>query len=147
MRLIDADAFAKKLKEMHGEGGYEADVYCAEYYGSKGNWIWKDPEDYGIQMAEEALEKEPSILEWIEFKLREITEEKEYFSEFDPRFMWDCKLPKDGQYVLISDGSSVWIDLFHDYGVYGCGIEQADLEEGMAWMPLPKPHRKGKENE
>lgn len=148
MRLIDADNFAKTLSEMHGEGGYEADVYCAEYYGSKGNWIWKDPEDYGIQMAEEALKKEPTTLEWNKFKLREMDEEeKEYYSGLSSQFMLYGKLPDDDEEILVSDGHQVWFDTFHNDAIDGCWLEtHIDLEEGMAWMPLPKPHKK-KENE
>lgn len=86
-------------------------------------------------------------LEWIEFKLREMTdEEKEYYSELDSRFIWDCKLPDDGEDILLSDGSYVWQDVFYNEGMYGCGVEYTELKEGMAWMPLPKPHKK-KENE
>lgn len=148
MRLIDADNFAKTLSEMHGEGDYEANVYCAETCYGLGKWIWIDPEDYGIQMAEEALEKEPTILEWIEFKLRKMDdEEKEYYSDYcDSDYIWDGKLPDDGEEILLSDGSSVWQDVFYNEGLYGCGVEYTEIKEGMAWMPLPKPHKK-RENE
>lgn len=144
MRLIDADAFAKTLAEMHGEGGYEADIYCAEPVYGLGKWIWIDPEDYGIEMAEKALEQEPTILEWIEFTVREMTEEeKEDYPESGAQFMVDCELPDDGETILVSDGYQVWQDKFWIEEGFGCWLETTDLEEGMAWMPLPKPHRMG----
>lgn len=151
MRLIDADNFAKTLSEMHGEGDYEANVYCAEPVYGSGKWIWKDPEDYGIQMAEEALGKEPTILEWNEFKLREMDDEEkeyyEYYSELSSQFMLYGKLPDDDEEILVSDGKQVWFDIFHIDAIDGCWLEtNIDLEEGMAWMPLPKPHKK-RENE
>lgn len=148
MRLIDADNFAKTLSEMHGEGDYEANVYCAETCYGLGKWIWIDPEDYGIQMAEEALEKEPTILEWNDFKFREMDEEeKEYYSELNSQFMVYGQLPDDDEEILVSDGHQVWFDIFRNDGIDGCWLEtNIDLKEGMAWMPLPKPHKK-RENE
>lgn len=61
MRLIDADALAEKLSSMHGEGGFEADIYCADGAWSKGKWIWLDPEDYGLEAAEKALKQTSTI--------------------------------------------------------------------------------------
>lgn len=78
---------------------------------------------------------------WIEFKTRELTdEEREEYP--DLIFMFDCKIPEDGQEVLVSDGKYVWVDVFWNGGTDGCGFEISDvIGEGMAWMPLPHPHK------
>ena len=82
-------------------------------------------------------------MKWIEFTVREMTEEeKEAYPECE--LIYDCRLPEDGEEVLISNGFQVWSDVFYNDGSDGCWLETTDLEEGMAWMPLPKPHKRGK---
>lgn len=61
MRLIDADALAEKLNALHGDGDYEANIYCAEPCYGLGNWIWENPEDYGLEEAIKELEAAPTI--------------------------------------------------------------------------------------
>lgn len=78
---------------------------------------------------------------WIEITTRELTdEEREEYPGFS--FIFDCKIPEDGQEVLVSDGKYVWLDVFWNGGTDGCGFEgNYDIGEGMAWMPLPPPHK------
>lgn len=59
-RYIDADAFAEKLKSLHGHGDFEANFYCAETCYGLGNWVWECPEDYGIEAAENELKSFPT---------------------------------------------------------------------------------------
>lgn len=89
----------------------------------------------------EIVEIQPKAVPWEEFKLREMTEEeKESFP--DCCFIFDCKLPEDGQDVLVSDGFYVWADVFYNGGSDGCGLEgRGEIEDGMAWMPMPEPYR------
>lgn len=92
-----------------------------------------------FDMAIKALEKEG----WIPFKTRPLTkEEKEEHPEWDG--ILDCKLPDDGQRILVSVSvrghESVQYDEFYtDDGSYlDSGYEIGT--EATAWMPLPKPY-------
>ena len=81
---------------------------------------------------------------WIPFKTRPLTkEEKEEHPECDG--FLDCKLPDDGQRILVSVSvrghESVQYDEFYtDDGSYlDSGYEIGT--EATAWMPLPEPYR------
>lgn len=101
------------------------------------NWTVSDTMD--------ALENLPSAQpeqRWIPFKTRPSTgEEKEEHSEWDS--ILDCKLPDDGQQILVSVSvrghERVQYDEFYtDDGCYlDSGYEIGT--EATAWMPLPKP--------
>ena len=79
---------------------------------------------------------------WIPFKTRPLTkEEKEEHPEWDG--ILDCKLPDDGQRILVNVSvrghESVQYDEFYtDDGSYlDSGYEIGT--EATAWMPLPEP--------
>ena len=81
---------------------------------------------------------------WIPFKTRPLTkEEKEEHPEWDG--ILDCKLPDDGQRILINVSvrghESVQYDEFYtDDGSYlDSGYEIGT--EATAWMPLPEPYK------
>ena len=81
---------------------------------------------------------------WIPFKTRPLTkEEKEDHPEWDG--ILDCKLPDDGQRILVSVSvrghESVQYDEFYtDDGSYlDSGYEIGT--EATAWMPLPEPYK------
>ena len=83
---------------------------------------------------------------WIPFKTRPLTkEEKEEHPEWDG--ILDCKLPDDGQRILVNVSvrghESVQYDEFYtDDGSYlDSGYEIGT--EATAWMPLPEPYRGG----
>ena len=85
---------------------------------------------------------------WIPFKTRPLTkEEKEEHPEWDG--ILDCKLPDDGQRILVNVSvrghESVQYDEFYtDDGSYlDSGYEIGT--EATAWMPLP-PSYQGEEN-
>ena len=85
---------------------------------------------------------------WIPFKTRPLTkEEKEEHPEWDG--ILDCKLPDDGQRILVSVSvrghESVQYDEFYtDDGSYlDSGYEIGT--EATAWMPLPEPYREEQE--
>ena len=81
---------------------------------------------------------------WIPFKTRPLTkEEKEEHPEWDG--ILDCKLPDDGQRILVNVSvrghESVQYDEFYtDDGSYlDSGYEIGT--EATAWMPLPEPYK------
>lgn len=83
--------------------------------------------------------------EWIPIKMRPMTdEEKAEYLECGDGFIYDCRLPDDGDEVLITTvyGSVVQTTFYNDYD-YGCYFEMyEDEDEVLAWMPLPKPYKK-----
>ena len=87
---------------------------------------------------------------WIPFKTRPLTkEEKEEHPEWDG--ILDCKLPDDGQRILVNVSvrghESVQYDEFYtDDGSYlDSGYEIGT--EATAWMPLPEPYKGGEQDE
>ena len=81
---------------------------------------------------------------WIPFKTRPLTKaEKEEHPEWDG--ILDCKLPDDGQRILVNVSvrghESVQYDEFYtDDGSYlDSGYEIGT--EATAWMPLPEPYK------
>lgn len=61
---------------------------------------------------------------------------------FDEEGVLDCRLPDVDEEILISDGETVVVDTFlWDEEGYYLDSTNWDLE-GLAWMPLPKPHSK-----
>ena len=96
------------------------------------------------------IEEQPTVdaePRWIPFKARDLTdEEKEEHPEWC--FIFDGKLPEDGQRILVSIDSAgherVQLDEFYeDFGIYlDSGYEMG--REAVAWMPLPKPYQEEK---
>lgn len=85
--------------------------------------------------------------DWIPFTYRTPTEgEKEDHPDWD--YILDCKLPEDGQRILVTIEHSchepVQLDEFY-YDSDGCYLDSGyDIgygEEAIAWMPLPEPYR------
>ena len=83
---------------------------------------------------------------WIPFKTRPLTKaEKEEHPEWDG--ILDCKLPDDGQRILVSVSvrghESVQYDEFYFYMDDGSYLDSGYEigTEATAWMPLPEPYR------
>ena len=102
-----------------------------------------------VSIIEELPSAQPEQ-RWIPFKTRPLTrEEKEEHPEWDG--ILDCKLPDDGQRILVSVSvrghESVQYDEFYtDDGSYlDSGYEIGT--EATAWMPLPEAYRGGDEQE
>jgi hypothetical protein len=94
--------------------------------------------------AVKIIENLPPAQQWIPFKTRPLTEEeKEEHPEWDS--ILDCKLPDDGQQILISVNvrghERVQYDEFYtDDGCYlDSGYEIGT--EAVAWCELPQPYR------
>ena len=99
--------------------------------------------DSGLKVIEH-LKKMPSELpsaeaEWIPFKKRPLTdEEKQEYPDWT--YIFDCPLPDDEEEILLSNGKYVWTDTFINDGE--CYLDGGDdIDDGMAWMPLPEPYR------
>ena len=95
-----------------------------------------------------AEKKQMEKQRWIPFTTRPLTEEeKEAYPEWDS--ILDCKLPDDGQRILVSVSvrghEHVQYDEFYtDDGCYlDSGYEIGT--EAVAWMPLPEPYEEGAE--
>ena len=93
---------------------------------------WKACKDYRAE----------AVQGWIPFTRRPMTEEeqKDYPN---CTFMFDCVLPDDGDEILVSNRRFVWMDTFCS-DIDGCYLDSGDnIDEDMAWMPLPKPYKGG----
>lgn len=102
--------------------------------------ILTDSYKKGYENAKKEYERPQG--EWIPIKTRKLTdEEKEEYP--DSEFMYDCKLPDDGEEVLITtSGGHITLDTFcRDEGCYF--ETYCDEDDVLAWMPLPKPYKKG----
>ena len=89
-----------------------------------------------------ALPSAEAVQGWIPFTRRPMTEEeqKDYPN---CTFIFDCVLPDDGDEILVSNGRFVWMDTFCN-DIDGCYLDGGDdIDEDMAWMPLPKPYKGG----
>ena len=94
-----------------------------------------------LRLAEKALDSQ-----WIPIKTRELTEEeKEEYP--DCTFMYDCRLPDDGEEVLVTTwGGNVALDTFCRDD--GCYFETyCDDGDVIAWMPKPETYKKEGEEE
>lgn len=88
------------------------------------------------------IKDQPQADQWIPVTYHEATEEeKEAYGEFP--YMLDCKLPDDGEEILVCTKSGcVWTDTF--FNDDGCYLDSGyDFAELAAWMPMPEPYKGG----
>ena len=119
----------------------------------KSKFVYNAPQDEQVILCPEhyclcTLPSAQPEQRWIPFKTRPLTKaEKEEHPEWDG--ILDCKLPDDGQRILVSVSvrghESVQYDEFYtDDGSYlDSGYEIGT--EATAWMPLPEPWRGGQD--
>lgn len=139
MRLINADALKKKIrKDYHPMD--EIPFFEIMHIISDAPTIEERPKG-----------------KWIPVKYRPLTTEEriefakyygiEYCDTVDEK-AFDCPMPEDGQEILVSGSWGVSTDVadndidgegFVLYGLEGNG----DWEGINAWMPLPKPYKRG----
>ena len=103
----------------------------------------------GIQHVIETL-SEVEESEWIPFRVRPLTEEeKEDYPEYG--YILDCKLPDDGQPILVSINVRGHERVQYDeyYADDGCYLDSGYEigTEATAWMPLPRPYKEEGDNE
>ena len=84
--------------------------------------------------------------------LYEIQDTLEDLPAVKPEMQWfPCseRLPKEKQSVLVTDGSVIWVcDIISTDEGYKWEDSRGywlDLDEWIAWMPLPEPYRGGEE--
>ena len=102
---------------------------------------WNDCNDAWVAIIK-ALPSADAVQRWIPFTSRPMTEEeqKDYPN---CTFIFDCVLPDDGDEILVSNRRFVWMDTFCN-DIDGCYLDGGDdIDEDMAWMPLPKPYKGG----
>lgn len=85
---------------------------------------------------------------WIPLTVRDMDEEeKQHYIDIQKPEMAEygkilnCKLPDDGEEVLITVNGFVMIDTFLNDDEFGCYFDSVDIEDVKAWMPLPKPYK------
>lgn len=93
----------------------------------------------GYQDAKEDYQKPED--EWVPIKFRPLTEEeKERYPE-EADGIYDCRLPDDGEEVLITTRwGAVCIDTFQNDGDTCYFEDHDDADEVTAWKHLPKPY-------
>jgi hypothetical protein len=104
---------------------------------------------YSIAQIESAPTVDPEEDEWTPFKMRELTDEEKEMQP-DADYMLDCKLPEDGQGILITVKRGDWKNVMYDEYYEDGGMSYLDSglaigEEAIAWRPMPKPYKGGKE--
>lgn len=77
------------------------------------------------------------VTQWHKLEVRPLTdEEKEVYGE-EHDFIYDCKMPSDGQEVLVK--TQYGIEKTTYYTDYGCYFEDyEDKDDVIAWTELPK---------
>ena len=101
--------------------------------------------EVGIK-AIKALSSSEKPDKWIPLKTRPMTEEEKEHYKTHPEYrdecrIFNCKLPNDGQEVLISVYGGVEVDTFVQDADDGCYFEGRDIYDVDAWMPLPLPYK------
>lgn len=89
------------------------------------------------------LEQDEKENGWIPVKYHQISEKEraEEFLSKDIQYMLDCKMPDDGQEILVTNGKTTWQDTcFIDSNGY-CLDGGYDWIDITAWRPLPKPYK------
>ena len=89
------------------------------------------------------LEQDEKENGWIPVKYHKISkkERSEESISNDIQYMLDCKMPDDGQEILITDGKTTWQDTsFIDCDGYylDSGYDWIDI---AAWQPIPDPYK------
>lgn len=89
------------------------------------------------------LEQDEKENGWIPVKYHQISEKEraEESISNDIQCMLDCKMPDDGQEILVTNGKSTWQDTsFIDCDGYYLDSGY-DWIEITAWQPLPEPYK------
>ena len=91
-----------------------------------------------IEIVIEALKR----TNWVPITYREMTEEEKNEFTVEGTKILNCSLPDDGEEVLImTEFGNVFTDVFHNENG-DCYFEDYEIEDAMAWMPMPKPYEK-----
>lgn len=91
------------------------------------------------------LEQDEKENGWIPVKYHQISEKEraEEFISRDIHYMLDCKMPDDGQEILVTNGETTRQDTsFIDCDGYYLDSNY-DWIDITAWRPLPEPYKEG----
>lgn len=91
----------------------------------------------------DALEQNEKENGWIPVKYHQISEKEraEESISNDIQYMLDCKMPDDGQEILVTNGETTWQDTsFIDCDGYYLDSNY-DWIDITAWQPLPDPYK------
>ena len=96
-----------------------------------------------IEQLQDDLEQDEKENGWIPVKYHQISEKEraEESISNDIQYMLDCKMPDDGQEILVTNGETTWQDTsFIDCDGYylDSGYDWIDI---TAWRPLPDPYK------
>lgn len=137
MRITD-EMYAEDDKRWHTR-----DIVTELGYCSHGMRDRRDITNLDIRFYAYIMRKAHEMLKaqsWRPFKKRELTEEeKKYHPEWC--YILDCDLPDDDEEILVSDGRYVWTDTFLNNGTECCLESGHDIDDGVAWMPMPDPYK------
>lgn len=96
-----------------------------------------------IEKLQDDLEQDEKEKGWIPVKYHQISEKEraEEFISKDIQYMLDCKMPDDGQEILVTNGETTWQDTcFIDCDGYYLDSNY-DWIDITAWRPLPEPYK------
>lgn len=96
-----------------------------------------------IEQLQDDLEQDEKENGWIPVKYHQISEKEraEESISTDIQYMLDCKMPDDGQEILVTNGETTWQDTsFIDCDGYYLDSNY-DWIEITAWRPLPEPYK------
>ena len=135
---LDLISRADAIDAVTKTQGLRADAFKALVALPSAEAVHKPDYSYEADMVRRLREYEHG---WIPFTRRPMTEEEQEDYP-DCTFIFDCVLPDDGDEILVSNGRFVWMDTFCDDD--RCYLDGGDdIDEDMAWMPLPKPYKGG----
>ena len=89
------------------------------------------------------LEQDEKENGWIPVKYHQISEKERAEESISKniQYMLDCKMPDDGQEILVTNGESTWQDTsFIDCDGYYLDSNY-DWIDVTAWRPLPEPYK------
>lgn len=98
-----------------------------------------------IEQLQDDLEQDEKENGWIPVKYHQISEKEraEESISTDIQYMLDCKMPDDGQEILVTNGETTWQDTsFIDCDEYYLDSNY-DWIDITAWRPLPEPYKEG----
>ena len=89
------------------------------------------------------LEQDEKENGWIPVKYHQISEKERAEESISKniQYMLDCKMPDDGQEILVTNGETTWQDTsFIDCDGYYLDSNY-DWIDVTAWRPLPEPYK------
>ena len=102
-----------------------------------------------IEQLQDDLEQDEKENGWIPVKYHQISEKERVEESIsnDIQYMLDCKMPDDGQEILVTNGETTWQDTsFIDCDGYYLDSNY-DWFDLTAWRPLPEPYKEDKKHE